>query len=177
MKSAGVYIAHFLFEALIADEGTMKTGVIDLGPLYEPDALRFSFETPGWYMLGGLLLLLAVLLFFKWLKRYRKNAYRREALRNLTIIEDKFYNQKDVLCLNDVLVLLKLVAIKAFGRQQVAQLYGNDWLEFLESKGKNTPFTHYKQHIVNTLYDTIAVDMKGKKALMELSKKWIITHA
>ena len=150
---------------------------IDLGPLYEPDALRFSFETPGWYLLGGLLSLLAVLLFFKWLKRYRKNAYRREALRNLRIIEDKFYNQKDVLCLNDVLVLLKLVAIKAFGRQQVAQLHGKDWLEFLESKGKNTPFTHYKQHIVNTLYDTIEVDVKEKKALMELSKKWIKTHA
>ena len=150
---------------------------IDLGPLYEPDAIRFSFETPGWYLVAGLLLLVAVLLFVKWLKRYRKNVYRREALRNLTIIEDKFNNQKDVFCLNDVLVLLKWVAIKAFGRQQVAQLYGNDWLEFLESKGRNTPFTHYKQHIVNTLYDTITVDMKEKKALMDLSEKWIKTHA
>ena len=150
---------------------------IDLGPLYEPDALRFSFETPGWYLVAGLLLLVAVLLFVKWLKRYRKNAYRREALRNLRIIEDKSYKQKDVLCLNDVLVLLKLVAIEAFGRQQVAQLYGNDWLEFLESKGKNTPFTHYKQPIVNTLYDTIEVDVKEKKALIELSKQWIKTHA
>jgi hypothetical protein len=150
---------------------------IDLGPLYEPDAIRFSFETPGWYLVAGLLLLVAVLLFVKWLKRYRKNVYRREALRNLRIIEDKSYNQKDVLCLNDVLVLLKLVAIKAFGRQQVAQLHGNDWLEFLESKGRNTPFTHYKQHIVNTLYGTIEVDVKEKKALMELSKKWIKTHA
>ncbi len=150
---------------------------IDLGPLYEPDALRFSFETPGWYLLGCVLSLLAVLLFFEWLKRYRKNAYRREALRNLRIIEDKSHEQKDVLCLNDVLLLLKWVAIKAFGRQQVAQLYGNDWLEFLESKGRNTPFTHYKQHIVNTLYDSITVDMKEKKELMELSKKWIKTHA
>ncbi|MCK5135253.1 MAG: DUF4381 domain-containing protein [Bacteroidales bacterium] len=150
---------------------------IDLGPLYEPDAVRFSFETPGWYLLGCLLLLLAVLLFFKWLKRYRRNAYRREALKNLAIIEDSFYNQKDVLSLNDVLVLLKLVAIKAFGRQQVAQLYGNDWLEFLESKGKNTPFTYYKQPVVNTLYDTITVDIKEIEALIELSKQWIKTHA
>ncbi len=177
MKSTGVYTGHFLFASLFADEGAIITEVIDLEPLCEPDALRFSFETPGWYLLGGLLSLLAVLLFFKWLKSYRKNAYRREALRNLRIIEDKSYNQKDVLCLNDVLVLLKWVAIKAFGRQQVAQLHGKDWLEFLESKGKNTPFTHYKQQIVNTLYDTIAVDMKEKKSLMELSKKWIKTHA
>ena len=176
MKALSIYIMIMLFRPLLADEGAIKNDSIDLGPLYEPDAVRFSFETAGWYVLSGLLLLLAVLLFLKWFKRYRENAYRREALKNLAIIEDKFSGQQDVLCMNDVLILLKLVAIKAFGRQQVAQLYGNDWLEFLESKGKNTPFTQYKHNISNTLYDTIAVDMKGLEEVIELSEKWIKTH-
>ena len=141
----------------------------DLGPLYEPDAVRFSFETTGWYLLGIFLLLMATFLFFRWLNHYRKNAYRRQALKTIFSMEQN--------SLNDVLVLLKLVAIKAFGRQQVAQLYGNDWLEFLESKGKDTPFSQYKQHIANTLHHTIPVDLKETKALIELSKKWISTHA
>ena len=150
---------------------------IDLGPLYEPDAVRFSFETQGWYVLSGLLLLFVALLFFTWLKRYRKNAYRREALKTIARIEQHSLNQNEGNQLNDIWVLLKLVAIEAFGRQEVAQLYGDDWLEFLESKGRNTPFTDYRQHIANTLYEPISLDPKETKALMELSKQWISTHA
>ena len=150
---------------------------IDLGPLYEPDAVRFSFDTPAWYVLSIFLLLVAILLFFKWLKRYRKNAYRREALKTLSEIEQNSQSHNEANLLNDILVLLKLVAIEAFGRQQVAQLYGNDWLEFLDSKGKNTTFTYYKQHIGNTLYNAIPVDLKESKALIDLSKQWIVTHA
>ena len=150
---------------------------IDLGPLYEPDAVRFSFETPGWYVLCLLFVLVAIFLFFRWLKRYRKNEYRRNALKSIASIEQNSQSQHEAYQLNDIWVLLKLVAIEAFGRQQVAQLYGNDWLEFLESKGKNTPFTDYKQHIANSLYEPISVDPKEIKALIELSKQWIVTHA
>jgi len=150
---------------------------IDLGPLYEPDAVRFSFETPGWYVLVIFLLLVAVFLFFKWLKRYRKNAYRREAIKTITRIEQNSLNRNEANQLNDTLVLLKLVAIEAFGRQEVAQLYGDEWLEFLESKGKNTPFTHYKQYIAKTLNVTISLDPKETRTLIELSKQWINTHA
>ncbi len=150
---------------------------IDLGPLYEPDAVRFSFETPGWYLLGGVLLLFAVLIIFKWLKRYRKNSYRREALKTIASIEQNSLNQNEANQLNDTLILLKLVAMETFGRQMVAQLHGDDWLEFLESKGKNTPFTDYKQQIATTLYDAIEVELKETKELIELSKQWISTHA
>lgn len=153
----------------------MKT--IDMGPLYEPDPVGFSFETPGWYVLGIFILLVAISLLFKWLKGYRKNAYRREALKSISEIEQNSQSYNDANLLKDILVLLKLVAIEAFGRQQVAQLYGNNWLEFLESKGKNTPFTDYEQHIVNTLYDTIPVEQKETGTLIELSKQWIRTHA
>ena len=150
---------------------------IDLGPLYEPNAVRFSFETPGWYLLGGFLLLFAVLFFLKWLKRYQKNKYRREALKTIARIEQNLQNPNESNQFNDILILLKLVAIKAFGRQEVAQLYGNEWLEFLESKGIHTPFTQYKQIILNTLYETTLVDLKETKELIELSKRWIRTHA
>ncbi|MEA3436233.1 MAG: DUF4381 domain-containing protein [Thermodesulfobacteriota bacterium] len=150
---------------------------IDLGPLYEPDAVRFSFETPGWYLLSLFLLFAAIFLFVRWLKRYRKNEYRREAMKTLTEIEQNSQHQNETNQLKDALVLLKIVAMKAFGRQEVAQLYGNEWLEFLESKGKDTPFTYYKQHIANTLYEPISVDPKEAKALIEISKQWISTHA
>jgi len=150
---------------------------IDLGPLYEPDAVRFSFETPGWYLLGGLLLLFAVLFFLKWLKRYRQNRYRRKALKTIARIEQNLHNPNESNQFNDILVLLKLVAIKAFGRQEVAQLHGIEWLEFLESKGTDTPFTQYKKNILNTLYKPTLVDLKETMELIEISKRWIRRHA
>ena len=167
----GVLVAGFEFRLQMMKEE------IDIGKLYVPEPVHFSFATPGWYLLGGLILLLIAFLFFRWLKHYRENAYRREALKNLAIIEDKLNKQLDVLYLNDVLVLLKVVAIKAFGRQQVAQLYGNDWLVFLESKGENTPFTQYEHSVFNSLYETVGVDINELKKILELSKTWIKTHA
>jgi len=150
---------------------------IDLGPLYEPDAVRFSFETAGWDLLGIFLLLMVIFMFFRWLNHYRKNAYRREALKKIARIKQNTQNKNEANQLNDIWVLLKVVAMETFGRQQVAQLYGNDWLEFLESKGKDTPFSQYKEHIANTLHNVIPVDLKETEALIELSKKWISTHA
>ena len=35
-----------------------KIGAIeDLGPLLEPDPIGYSFNTPGWYLIGSLLLM------------------------------------------------------------------------------------------------------------------------
>lgn len=141
----------------------------DPGSLYVPEAVGFSFESPGWYLLGGLLFLLIVILFFRGLKHYRKNAYRREALRTIVKLEKA--------SLNDTLSLLKLVAMKSFGRRQVAQLYGMEWLEFLESRGKHTPFTQYGPHMESSLYFKGELDIKETEELIELSKKWIKTHA
>lgn len=142
---------------------------IDPGSLFVPEAVHFSFNSPGWYLVGGILLLFAVLLFFRWLKLYRKNAYRREALKTMLNYERT--------SLNDILILLKQVAMKTYGRQQVAQLYGSQWLEFLESKGKNTPFTQYANCIESSLYESAGKKMKETKELIELSKTWIKTHA
>ena len=150
---------------------------IDIGVLYEPEPVLFSFETPGWYILAAFLIAIILFIFIKWLKNYKKNAYRREALKNLQVIENRFSEQQDGLCINDVMVLLKLVAIQAFGRQLVASLHGNDWLQFLESKGKQTPFMLHEITILNNIYGTASNNIDETEAIMELSRKWIKTHA
>ena len=158
-------------------KSTLNIEPIDIGTLYEPEPVLFSFETPGWYILAAFLIAIILFLFIKWLKYYIKNAYRREALKNLGAIENRFNEQQDNLCLNDVMVLLKLVAIKTFGRQLVANLYGNDWLQFLESKGKQTPFMNHKSTILNEIYGSGLPDNLETKQIIELSRIWIKTHA
>ena len=160
-----------------ATQNTASIESLNLGPLYEPDAIGFSFQSPGWYILATILILLAMYLFIKWARYYVKNAYRREALKNLSAIEAGIGQQKEKESLRDALVLLKLVAIQTFGREKVAPLYGNDWLGFLEEKGKDTPFLKYSAAISASLYRSEEPGIKQIENIMDLSKRWIITHA
>lgn len=152
---------------LVGQEGEMLKP--ELGPLIEPEAVKFTFDTPGWYVLAGLILLFAIILSLKWFKNYKKNAYRRKAIKEI-----ESNKQSEI---NEVLVLLKIVATTTFGRKEVAQLHGNEWLQFLESKAKNTPFTNYKDDILNSLYKGIDLENEKREIILELSKKWIKTHA
>ena len=158
-------------------ENTASIESLNLGPLYEPDAVGFSFQSPGWYILAAILILLAMYLFILWARYFVKNAYRREALKNLSAIEAGMGQQKDKDSLRDALVLLKLVAMQTFGREKVAPLYGNDWLGFLEEKGKDTPFLNYSSAISDSLYRSAELGKNELENLMDISKKWIITHA
>ncbi len=173
MDLIGLTVAKLFSTSLFEREGEAIQSV-DLGPIHEPDAVQFSFDTPGWYILGGLLFLSTVLFFVRWLKHFQKNAYRRKALNDIKIIETQQQNES---CINDVFVLLRIVAMTAFGRKSVARLYGNSWLQFLESKGKNTPFTQHKDYILDCVYKGAAVDKNKNITVIGLSKKWIKTHA
>lgn len=149
----------------------------DLGPILEPDPVKFSFETPGWYLVGILILLTCCYLTLRLIKRYRQNAYRRQALKELTQISSSNSNNQLHLQLSELLVILKMVALKAYGRKNVATLYGKPWLLFLESKAKNTPFSKYEAIISGTIYENAKPDIQELNELKNLSKKWIQTHA
>ena len=128
----------------------------ELGPLFEPEAVGFTFQAPGWYLLAGLLVILAIYFFVQSLRRYLKNAYRREALKQLTKIE-MGAGQKSDGKLRATMLLLKGLAIQSFGREPMASLHGSDWLDFLEGSGKGTPFREYASTISDALY-------RGEKA-------------
>ena len=162
---------------MIAAKDSTSIGSFDLGPLYEPEAVGFSFQAPGWYILAAILILLAIYIFIRWARKYVKNAYRREALKNLSAIEAGFVRQKETESLREALILLKLVAIQTFGREKVAPLYGNDWLVFLEETGKDTPFRKYSSSISAALYLTGDAGKDQAQSIMNLSKRWITTHA
>jgi hypothetical protein len=116
-------------------------------------------------------------LFIKQLRFYVQNAYRRDALKNLSAIEAGFGQQDGKKSLRDAMLLLKLVALQAFGREKVASLYGKDWLDFLEEKGKDTPFPNYTTSISASLYRSEDIGKDEIESLLGLCKRWIKTHA
>ena len=177
MYRAGFYILSFLPQSNPTKPDSLNIDLSELEPLYEPDAIQFSFQTPGWYILFGLIGIVLLFIILKWIQNYTKNKYRREALKNLKTIESHYNIDKDSFYLNEVFVLLKYVAIQKFGRETVAQTFGDGWLKFLEAKGKDTPFQKHAPVVSAILYESGEVSSVDAKQLIELTRKWIKTHA
>lgn len=149
---------------------------VKLDPLFEPDPVGFTFDSPGWYVVGGILLILMGLGLVRAIKHYRKNKYRREALRKMSQLIAEVPNDSEYL-LFETRVLLKRVAIEKFGRLRVASLSGVEWLQFLENTGRNTPFTNC-EILIHQDDDWIKTNIDEQlHEAISLTKKWLKTHA
>lgn len=94
----------------------------------EPTPISMWPETEGWLWLGLGVVTLLVYLGIKWFKHYQANAYRREAVSELTRAGDDA---------GAIAEIVRRVALMAYSRSKVAGLYGEDWLRFLDNaRGK-----------------------------------------
>lgn len=97
-----------------------------------PEPVAWLPQTWGWAMLAGLLGVTLIVLGWRWLRAYRADAYRREALLLLVDIEEKM---GDPLRRNEgmhaLTELLKRVALAGWPRRDVASMSGSSWVRFL----------------------------------------------
>lgn len=146
-----------------------------IGQLIEPDPIGYSFNTPGWYMILGLFLLVAIIIGIVQYRKYKKNAYRREAVRKIESIA----LQKNEKLVYEINTLLKSIAIHLFGRKKVAAIYGIDWFRFLQSKLKTKPvlaeqnFEEYTKALYNKDYQ---LKKDAANELVEFAIHWIKDH-
>ncbi len=146
-----------------------------IGQLIEPEPIGYSFNTPGWYFILGLLILTALIIALLRYRQYKKNAYRREAVSQIEIL----IQQKNKNLVFEINVLLKRMAILLFGRTKVAALYGNDWFVFLQSKLKTKAtipqknFDEYSKAIYNKDYQ---LNEQRVNELAEFAIIWIKNH-
>ncbi len=150
---------------------------IDLGPLYEPRPVAFHFETPGWYLVFGVGLLLILWLSAVLVLKYRRNAYRRQALKLLITIENRFHSSQEVACVNDTMILLKQVALTTYPRAAVAELSGELWLQFLDSKVEKASFTPISDTLFLALYQNKIDQPEQVVQVFNNARNWIKHHA
>lgn len=170
------FVSIFGKTSEIIQDSMDNEDIKDLGPVLEPEEIQFSFDSPGWYFTGFLILLILIISFMRWFKHFRKNAYRRAALIEIDKLSISGSEEELSQNFSTLLAILKLVALKAYGRETVASLYGKNWLEFLESKSKDTEFRKFASLISKTTYQNEAPDLEQFKEFRQLSKKWIYAH-
>ncbi len=139
-----------------------------------PEAVSYTPETLAWYILFAVIFLL--LLFFLWkrYKRYKKNLYRKDALKDLSNIEkEKVFRELPI--------LVKRVALVFTEREKIASLSDQKWLEFsntsyngkgfLSDTGKILIDLSYASSNKISKYTEDEID-----ALFNLITEWIKKH-
>jgi hypothetical protein len=141
------------------------------GQLIEAAPISFTFAAPGWqFLLGFLLVGITVWIWVK-IRRYHKNAYRRAALKKM----DELAAEPDGM--RQLLILLKVVALSVYGREQVAKLSGQAWIDFLDQHTKNPLFADKVDVFAAILYRNEAIQAEERDALLRAAKMWILSHA
>ncbi|KAA0694408.1 DUF4381 domain-containing protein [Neorhizobium sp. P12A] len=104
-----------------------------------PPPVSWMPQTWGCALLAVLLALALAIWLALALRRYRRNAYRREALRLLEDIGVKLHQSESRgTALHQLGELLKRTALAAWPRERIAQASGQNWVHFLDDSQKQS---------------------------------------
>ena len=103
----------------------MKTSLDALHPIYVPPEVGFFPLTDGYIALGVFFASLLVSFVAFRIRAFRKNRFKREALRELA-------RKRETLQASDVFELLKRVALSCDYREKVASLSGAAFLKYFD---------------------------------------------
>ncbi len=130
----------------------------------EPEAVSLMPQTWGWAALGVVVLILAAAAGYRLYRRYRANAYRRDALRELDLAGD------DPALIAEV---LRRTALAAYPRGEVASLAGDDWLGFLDAQIPEPGFRAGPGRIIAT---AAYRPSSPEPSLPGLARRWVRAH-
>ncbi len=151
---------------------------IELGNILEAAPVPYTYDTTGWKIVFGLLVLFVIWLAYSYYKWYKKNAYKRAAMAKIRDLEQQFPDNQASL-IREIMFALKQTALQTYTRKEVASLKGAAWLNFLDNKGKTTQFTKHQEVITQALYknELDSASNFNSAQFVASSLKWIKTHA
>ena len=162
--------------------------VLQLHDIHLPEAAGWWPPAIGWWVLASISLALLIwiaVIIWKWLKfqSWRKKLINEFHAKVSTLTADtddldihETANRAQVIAITEA---LRQSALTLFPENTVANLTGNDWLDFLEKNSVNTPF---KQSPGNLLIkapysDSVECDDNSVKQLKQMATAWVKHNA
>ena len=144
-----------------------------------PNTISWWPIAPGWQALGFIATLYLVVKAGRLAIRWWHNRYRREVLRQLSSLQREVGSR-----LQDVVSVLpyyiRVTALQAYPRQDVASLSGDDWLTFLDTHYSGPSFSGgIGEKLLAVAYlppEKWQLGEKESHALIEMSRHWIAKH-
>ena len=143
----------------------------DFNEVVSPDAVNWWPQTPGWYVVGAVLVFFLLRYSWRRLRYWYRNRYRKEARNRLQNLSQ---TGNAAAAINQV---LKLSALAAFDRTDVASLSGQQWANFLNSRCTEPVFEPAQcQLLAEAVYIQGQLDEEQHRALVQSSLRWLDTH-
>lgn len=147
----------------------------------EPSNIPFRFGAPGWWVLAALLTILILVISFLFVRYYYRNLYRKQALRYLAEITQSDFPDSG---LHDQVyktaILIKRVAMARYGRNPVAGLSGEAWIDWLNNRVKKNNITKFDKAdavlISDGIYGNKKLEHETVNPFLEKAKNWIRYH-
>lgn len=142
-----------------------------------PEPVSLVPETPGWWLLLGVIIASAA--YGAWVRRqrYLRNAYRREAQAALNSLEARV-EEGDKSCLRELAPLLRataLAAVDSSNRDSIAALRGKEWEEMLHQLAPR--LAPLPVATLNALaYGPLPQTPDKVDGLFEQLREWIAVH-
>lgn len=111
-----------------------------------------------------------------WLHHFRRNRYRRFALRELHVLHSEWQIDSGNLDFAQAVNrLLKQCALAAFPRRDIAALNGAEWLDFLDRHLRKPRFTDPDVRALANLYQSTPPAI-APDTLRDAAEYWIRRH-
>ena len=138
------------------------TDIKDIGELIEPKKLEMTYDTLGWYIVFVFSALLVLFVVYKLISNWKKNKYKRDAVAEIK-------NSQTVAEVNEK---LKIVAIKSYGRNEVASLSSEAWVDFLNTKSK----VKFQKEIFEFVYNKKEIGSEVFEDFKKDAVRWVKKH-
>lgn len=146
--------------------------LVHLKDIHLPDPISWWPLAPGWYAVLLLLLFLILFIGFRIYKRYCYALAKRRALILLAACQQQYEKERNVpLSSAHISELLRRVALVYYPREQVASLYGEAWLQFLNKTSTGIDFNPVREMLLDAPFKTN--DTINLKPLFNRAKLWI----
>ncbi len=160
--------------SIIAAANPASTGVLaNLKDIHLPTAVSWWPLAPGWWALLALFLLMIALAVYLYIRSQRKTAQEiiiDQALHLFHQLQQQSLAPKTLIM--ELSELLRRTAISLYGRDEIANLAGDDWLHFLNKQGSTKAFTDGVGRALAEQPYRPDVDY-NRKALLGLTDNWL----
>jgi hypothetical protein len=144
----------------------MTTPLDKLHDFYQPPPPAWIPQTIGWYIVFAVIALVAMWMTIHTLRRWLANRYRREALRELALLQPEQFS-----------TLLKRTALSAWPREKVASLSGEAWLNFLNESAENNSFHQTPGNRIEEIaLHSQTLSSEDEQTLRKITAEWIRRH-
>ncbi|GAB4224333.1 MAG: DUF4381 domain-containing protein [Francisella sp.] len=127
----------------------------------------------GWWILFAVIFLIfIVILIFLYLK-IKSKRYKDLVVKDFRQTIESTYQQIPTEVLQVISVYLKRVALHKFPNSSVKTLYGQQWLDFLDTKLKKPKFNNTKANMLKDCYKPVNIDKETLIEIMTVAEQWL----